>query len=79
MWLASRLGKGCAVDLRSEECYINDNVSILFFQSTCGCHHFEKSWSWTDSDMARLALHHLGHAVLSHRISAAHHTVFAGG
>ena len=45
MWLASRLGKGCAVDLLSEECYLDDDVSSHTFESICRSPHFEKTWS----------------------------------
>ena len=56
MRLAPRLGKGREVDRLSEKYYINDDVGLLSFESSCGSRRFEKNWSWKDPDLSRLAL-----------------------
>ena len=72
MWLASRLSRGYAADSLKDECYINDEVCLVTFESICGSRPFETSRSWTDPDQAHKALKPLGQSVLPQRLSQAH-------
>ena len=72
MWLASRLSRGSAADCLNDECYINDEVGFLTFESICDSQSFETAWSWTDLEQDHIALEPLSQSVLSQRLSLAH-------
>ena len=71
MWLVSCLFKWASVDLLSAEYYLSGDIALQSFVTICRSRYFKKTWSWTDPDLKRLDLEHLGAAVLTRHHSTA--------